>query len=276
MNSDIQHKNQKLISILEKYDRLMVAFSGGVDSTFLLQTASQVLPENVIAVTAQSPIHPERETEFTKKFTKRLGIKHMVIQSTEMSMPEFVVNNKDRCYVCKKLLAEGLLKLAAELGIQHVAHGANVDDLDDFRPGFKAAAEMGMIAPLIDAGMTKKDIRMLSQKIGLDTWNKPSMACLASRVPYGTPISDKVLNRIDQAEKFLISLGFICCRVRYHNEIARIEVTQKDFKKLFDDKNRTAIISKLKDIGFLYISIDLEGYIQGSLNRPIFFETADK
>ncbi|MDY6790108.1 MAG: ATP-dependent sacrificial sulfur transferase LarE [Thermodesulfobacteriota bacterium] len=267
MNKDIQNKKQKLISIIERYDHLMVAFSGGVDSTFLLETASKVLHKNVIAVTAQSPIHPERETEFTKKFAKRLGIKHIMMQSREMKLPEFVVNNEDRCYVCKKLLAEGLLKLAAEMGIQYVAHGANVDDLDDFRPGFKAAVEMGIIAPLLDAKMTKKDIRRLSQEMGLAVWNKPSMACLASRIPYGIPISGEALDKIDRAERFILSLGFISCRVRYHNEVARIEVSPGDFKKLIDDKTRTAIINNLKDLGFLYISMDLEGYISGSLNR---------
>jgi len=267
MNKDTQYKKEKLISILEKYDDLIVAFSGGVDSTFLLYMANKMVQGTVIAVTVHSPIHPEKEIEFTKKFTKSLGIKHIMMRSREMSLPDFVANTKERCYICKKLLAEDLLKLASEIKISNIAHGANLDDLDDYRPGFKAAVEMGMIAPLLDAKMTKKDIRILSKSMGLDTWNKPSMACLASRIPYGMTISDEALNKIDQAEQFILSLGFTSCRVRYHNEIARIEVNPEDFKKLFDDKTKIAIISKLKDIGFLYISIDLEGYIQGSLNR---------
>jgi pyridinium-3,5-biscarboxylic acid mononucleotide sulfurtransferase len=267
MKRDTQNKKEKLISVIEKCDHLIVAFSGGVDSTFLLQTANKVLKKNVIAVTAQSPIHPEREIEFAKKFAENFGIKHIIMQSREMILPDFLANTRDRCYVCKKLLAEDLLELGSKMGIKHVAHGANVNDLDDFRPGFRAAEEMGIIAPLVDAGMTKKDIRTLSKKMGLDIWDKPSMACLASRIPYGIPVSEEALNKIDQAEQFILSLGFISCRVRYHNEVARIEVSPNDFKKLFDNKTRTAIISKFKGIGFLYVSMDLEGYIQGSLNR---------
>jgi len=272
MNKENLNKKEELISMLKKYNNLIVAFSGGVDSTFLLQVANEVIEGNVVAVTARSSVHPERETEFTKKFAKSLGIKHIIIQSREMSRPDFVANTKDRCYVCKKLLAEDLLKLASEMGIKYVAHGANMDDMDDFRPGLKAAREMGIEAPLVDACMTKKDIRFLSKEMDLVTWDKPSMACLASRIPYGTPITDEALNKIDRAEQFVLSLGFISCRVRYHNEVARIEVSPGDFERLFDDKIRIAIISKFKDIGFLYISMDLEGYIQGSMNRSFSLE----
>ena len=267
MNRNTQNKKEKLISIIEKYDNLIIAFSGGVDSTFLLKIAHEILEGNVVAVTARSSVQPERETDFAIKFAKNLRIKHIIMQSREMSLPNFVTNTKDRCYVCKKLLAEDLLKLASEIGIKHVAHGANMDDMDDFRPGLKAAREMCIEAPLVDACLTKKDIRFLSKEMNLVTWDKPSMACLASRIPYGTPITDEALNKIDRAEQFVLSLGFISCRVRYHNEVARIEVSPRDFKKLFDDKTRMAIISKFKDIGFLYISMDLEGYIQGSMNR---------
>jgi len=271
MNRTIQNKKEKLISIIEKYDNLIVAFSGGVDSTFLLKIAHEILKENVVAVTARSSVQPERETDFAIKFANNLGIKHIIMQSREMSRHDFVANTRDRCYVCKKLLAEDLLKLASEMGIKHVAHGANMDDMDDFRPGLKAAREMSIEAPLVDACLTKKDIRFLSKEMDLITWDKPSMACLASRIPYGTPITDGALNKIDRAEQFVLSLGFISCRVRYHNEVARIEVNPGDFKRLFDDKTRMAIINKFKDIGFLYISMDLEGYIQGSMNRSISF-----
>jgi len=266
---NMEYKKKKLISILKQYDNLIVAFSGGVDSTFLLKVAYEILKENVIAVTAKSPVHPERETYFATEFAKNLGVKHIVIKSREMSQADFVANTRDRCYVCKKLLAQDLLKLASDMGIKHVAHGANMDDLDDFRPGFKAAEEMGIVSPLVDAGMTKKDIRMLSKEIGLTTWDKPSMACLASRVPYGTPITGENLNMIDRAEEFILSLGFISCRVRYHGEVARIEVSPGDFKRLFDKKTRINIINKFKEIGFLYISLDLGGYIQGSMNRSL-------
>ncbi|MBT8351029.1 MAG: ATP-dependent sacrificial sulfur transferase LarE [Deltaproteobacteria bacterium] len=273
MNTDTQNKKQKLISILKKYDHLIVAFSGGVDSTFLLYMANKVIQGNVIAATAHSSIHPKREIKFTKKLAKSIGVKHLVIPSREMNLPDFVENTKEKCYLCKKSLAQDLLKMGSEMGVSHIAHGANLDDLDDYRPGFKAAVEMGMIAPLLDAKMTKKDIRMLSKEVGLETWDKPSMACLASRIPYGVPIIDEALNKVDQAEEFIRSLGFISCRVRYHHEVARIEVNPKDFKKVFDDKIRIAIINRFKEIGFSYISVDLEGYIQGSMNRSISLHT---
>ena len=269
MNRDIQNKKEKLISILKKYDDLVVAFSGGVDSTFLLYMANKVVKGKVIAVTAHSSIHSESEIEFAQKLAKRLNIKHLMIRSREMNLPDFVANTKEKCYFCKKMLAQDLNKLASELGVTHIAHGANLDDLDDYRPGFKAAVEMGMIAPLLDAKMTKNDIRLLSKEMGLETWNKPSMACLASRIPYGVPIIDETLNKIDRAERFIINLGFNTCRVRYHHEVARIELDPKDFNKIFDDKIRIAIINKFKEIGFSYLSIDLEGYVQGSMNRSL-------
>ncbi len=171
------------------------------------------------------------------------------------------------------MLAQDLLKPASEMGISNIAHGTNLDDLDDYRPGFQAAEEMGMIAPLLDAKIAKKDIRMLSKEMGLDTWDKPSMACLASRIPYGTPITDEALHKIDRAEQFILSLGFASCRVLYHHEIAGIELSPEDFNKLFDNKTKTAIIRKLKNIGFLYVTLDLEGYIQGTLNRSFTLNT---
>ena len=262
-------KRKRLISILKGLDSLLVAYSGGVDSTLLLAVARETLKKNLIAITATSPIHPSRETQEAKTFAKGLGVYHMIMQSREMSRPDFKVNTKNRCYICKKALFEDLLKIACNKGIKHVAHGANVDDLDDFRPGFAAAQEMGIKAPLVDAGLTKNDIRTLSKHMKLKTWNKPQMACLATRIPYGRPITTKDLKMIEQAEQFILSFGFTACRVRLHGNVARIEVNPGDIEKMLDQKVRSSVIEKLREIGFTYVAVDLEGYQQGSMNLSL-------
>jgi uncharacterized protein len=266
METAINQKKEHLLSIIKEYGSLLVAFSGGVDSTFLLAVARQVLKDNLVAVTSKSPVHPLREHQTATDFAKNLGVDHRIIQSREMSRPDFLMNNKDRCYICKKYLFEDLLKIARDKGIEYVAHGANIDDLQDFRPGFAAADEMGIKAPLVDAGLTKDDIRALSKEMNLATWNKPSMACLATRIPYGTPITKKALNIVEQAEYIILDLGFTACRVRLHGTTARIEVDSGEIEKMLDPGNRSAIIEKLKEIGFSHISVDLEGYRQGSMN----------
>jgi uncharacterized protein len=186
-----------------------------------------------------------------------------------MDLPEFVANPSNRCYVCKRHVMAEVVRIAAEMGIAHVAHGVNVDDLGDFRPGLKAAEEMGLRAPLVEAGLTKADIRTLSRRMGLTTWNKPSMACLASRIPYGTVITPENLRMVEDAEDFFHGLGFAGCRVRHHGAVARIELTQRDFKKALAAPTRTAIVRRLRAIGFRYVAVDLEGYVMGSLNRAL-------
>jgi uncharacterized protein len=186
-----------------------------------------------------------------------------------MLRSDFTANTKDRCYLCKKHLMEELLKIAGRRGIQHVAHGANIDDLNDYRPGFAAAQEMGIKAPMVDAKLTKNDIRRLSKQMNLITWNKPAMACLASRIPYGTLITEKDLKMVDQAEQVLFGLGFIGCRVRMHDKVARIEVDTGDIERLIHKKTRSVIVEKLRKIGFSHVAVDLEGYRQGSLNRAL-------
>ena len=247
----------------------MIAFSGGADSAFLLAAAYEVLKENVVAVTAKSPIHSEREKKDAILFAGNLGAKHIIIKSGEMNQPGFIANGKDRCYICKKNLFKDFLRIASELGIKYVAHGANMDDQRDFRPGHRAANEMGIIAPLVDAGLTKKDIRQLSKEMDLITWNKPAMACLATRIPYGTSLTEKTLNMVEQAENIISSLGFNVCRVRHHGDVARIEIDREDFAKLLTEKNIRIITDKFRKIGFLHIALDLEGYIRGSMNRSI-------
>jgi uncharacterized protein len=264
----LNNKKNRLELILKNFDSLMVAFSGGVDSAFLLAMAHEVLGRKVAAITATSDIHPAKEREAAIDFAKKLDIKLILLESKEMSHSDFVANSKNRCYICKKILFKDIFAIASEMGIKNIAHGANTDDLKDFRPGLKAAHELGVIAPLIDAKLTKDDIRLLSKEMHLTEWNKPSMPCLATRIPYGTPIIRQALEMVEQAEDVLFGLGFIVCRVRMHGNIARIEVTQKDFAKILDNGIRKIVISKFRTIGFSNIALDLEGYIQGSMNRP--------
>jgi uncharacterized protein len=270
MNTNhLVEKRDRLLSILKGYGSLLVAYSGGVDSSFLLAMARKVLNTNLIAVTAASPIHPERETREAHDFAATLGVEHLVLQSQIMLRADFTANAKDRCYLCKKHLMEELLQIAGRRGIRHVAHGANIDDLTDYRPGFAAAQEMGIKAPMVDAKLTKNDIRRLSKQMKLVTWNKPAMACLASRIPYGTLIREKDLQMADQAEQVLFRLGFIGCRVRIHGKVARIEVQSEDIERLIQQKTRTVIIAKLRKIGLSHVAVDLEGYRQGSMNRVL-------
>jgi uncharacterized protein len=265
----LKEKKQRLVGILETCDALAVAFSGGVDSTFLLAVAKDVLGGRVLAITATSAIHPLTESRAAAEIAGALGVTHRVVSSREMELPEFVANPSNRCYVCKRHVMADVVRIAAEMGIAHVAHGVNVDDLGDFRPGLKAAEELGLLAPLVAAGLTKADIRALSRRMGLATWNKPSMACLASRIPYGTAITPENLRMVEAAEDFLRGRGFAGCRVRHHGAVARIELARRDIKKALTEPVRTAIVHRMREIGFQYVAVDLEGYVMGSLNRAL-------
>ena len=265
----LAEKRDRLLSILKGYGSLLVAYSGGVDSSFLLALAREALNKNILAVTSASPLHPEWETREAIEFANVLGIEHMIIQSKIMHRADFISNPKERCYLCKKNLIEDLLKIARSRDIEYVAHGANIDDLSDYRPGFAAAQEMGIKAPLVEADMTKNDIRRLSKQMNLATWSKPPMACLASRIPYGTPITIEDLKMVDQAEQVLFGLGFIGFRVRMHGKVARIEVDTGDIEKIIDLKTRSLVVDKLRKIGFSHVALDLEGYQQGSMNRDL-------
>jgi pyridinium-3,5-biscarboxylic acid mononucleotide sulfurtransferase len=266
-DNNLELKRESLSAAVKSYGSLAVAFSGGTDSTFLLAVAHNTLKKNVIGITAESPVHPGRETEFAIRFAKKHGIKHILIKTNELNLSQFTVNNRDRCYVCKKNLFPLMIKEAEKRGIRILAHGANTDDLKDFRPGFKAASELGIAAPMIDAGLSKQDIRLLSKKMRLETWNKPSMACLATRIPYGMPVTLDALRMIEKAENALADIGFFGCRVRHHGNLARIELPGGDFERITGDKMRKKVAEKLKKAGYLYVSIDLEGYVQGSMNR---------
>ena len=270
MDTNSLHKKRgRLNEILSTLDSLLVAFSGGVDSSFLLFSAHKILGDRVLAVTARSIIHPDRETDEAVSFAERYGIRHIIFDSNELSIPEFVRNPPDRCYYCKKVLCLKLQEIASAQDIKAIAHGANWDDHGDHRPGMRAAEEMGLIAPLAESGLAKEEIRYLSRSMGLRVWDKPSMACLASRIPYGDIITKSNLKMVGEAEKILADLHFKYFRVRHHGQIARIEVDSEEMKRFNDPDLKKEIIDKLKDLGFLYITLDLEGYVSGSLNRVL-------
>ena len=264
-----KQKMEELIQHLVDLDSLLVAFSGGVDSAFLLVMARQALGENVVAATASSIIHPARETAEAKDFARDRGIPHIIFPSDELGIPGFVANSPDRCYLCKHRLFQNLVEMARENGLKHVAHGANSDDLADYRPGFRAAKEAGVIAPLIDAQLSKEEVRFLSREMGLSTWDRPAMPCLATRFPYGSPITKEKLKMVENAESFLLEQGFKVVRVRHHGSVARVEVGRSEMGKIMDEGLGKAIVEEFRKIGFEHVALDLEGYVSGSLNRVI-------
>ncbi len=262
----MNEKYESLKEILAKLKSVAIAFSGGVDSTFLLKVAHDVLGENVIAVTAASKALPQRELDDTKNFCRAEGIRQIIFDSTDLIKDIFLQNPKNRCYICKRAIFEKILQIAAENNISYVAEGSNLDDEGDYRPGMQAIAELKIKSPLRDAGFWKKDIRELSQKMNLPTWNKPSLACLASRFVYGETITDEKLEMVGKAEQFLFDCGFKQVRVRIHDKIARIEILPDDFDKLIEKNLREEVTNKFKNYGFTYVTLDLGGYKSGSMN----------
>ena len=269
MKSILQDKKKRLEAVLSSYDRLAVALSGGVDSAFLLASARDMIGEAVVAVTARSSIHFDREVADAAKVAESLGVPHLIIDSDEMELPEFLENTPQRCYICKKHLFGKMQSLVKQRGFPVLAHGSNVDDLKDFRPGLQAAREFGVVAPLEEAGLTKSDIRRLARKRGLFVWNKPAMACIASRFPYGSPINSEKIEQVKAAEQILVNQGFMGCRIRHHGAIARIEVQLPQLPELISEPIRSRIVDELKQLGFLYICMDMEGYVSGSMNRSL-------
>jgi pyridinium-3,5-biscarboxylic acid mononucleotide sulfurtransferase len=269
MESDRAKKKEHLINILKGYDSILVAFSGGVDSTLLLAMTRWVPRQEVAAVTVDTPFIPRKELLAATAMADRLGISHRTLPLDIFENANVIGNTKDRCYYCKKNMISALRRLADEWGIDTLAHGANFDDLADYRPGLRAAAEMGVAAPLMAAGLTKSDIRILSREMDLEIWQKPAMACLATRIPYGTAITRPALDQIEAAEEVLQSLGFETCRVRHYAHVARIEVAPEALEAVVKEKMRKEIIRLFREIGYLHVTLDLEGYSSGRMNREI-------
>ena len=259
-------KFEDLKKYLTELKSVAVAFSGGVDSTFLLKVAHDILGENVIAVTAESKAFPQRELEETKNFCRAEGIKQIIFDSSEIIKEIFRQNPKNRCYICKRGIFEKILSIAAENKICHVVEGSNMDDSGDYRPGMQAIAELKIKSPLRHANLYKNEIRALSQKLNLQTWDKPSFACLASRFVYGEEINAEKLSMVERAEKFLHDNDFKQVRVRVHGNIARIEILPDDFDKLLNKNFREKVFTTLKSYGFDYVTLDLQGYRSGSMN----------
>jgi pyridinium-3,5-biscarboxylic acid mononucleotide sulfurtransferase len=265
MDAKLEH----LKDTLRKTEGAMVAFSAGVDSTFLLKIAHMVLGERAIALTASSATAPPGELAAAQQFAASLGIRHIVLDSHELANPSFTQNPANRCFFCKDELYKICREQANQLGITTIMDGTNLDDLRDHRPGLKAAKEWGVRHPLVEAEMTKDDIRRYSRGLDLPTWDKPSSPCLSSRFPYGTEINLERLKKIAACELLMKELGFREFRVRYHGDLARIEVAQEEFHRWFNQATRDAVVQKFKQIGFHYVSLDLQGYRTGSMNESL-------
>lgn len=257
-------KSERLNNILRELKSIVVAYSGGVDSAFLLQRASSIKNLKVIGVTVRTPFIPAYEIYEALEISEKYGFRHRII---DMAFPEVLRSNPpERCYYCKNSLFSALLDFTTENGYKYVVDGSNVDDTQDYRPGLKALRELSVTSPLMEAGLTKKEIREMARKEGLHIWDKPAMTCLLTRIPHNTVINDSMLEMVEKAESYLIENGYPGTRVRIHGNLARIECLPDYMQKLADDSTRKQIVSKLKQIGFRYVSLDLEGYRSGSFN----------
>ncbi len=269
-NSEIVVRGQylKLKEIIDSMGSLLVAFSGGIDSSLIARVAHDSLSEKAVAVTATSPTYPSYEIEEAKMIASAIGIRHILIESNELDIADFAKNNTDRCYHCKKELFDKLKSLADDLNIDNIACGTTVDDLSDYRPGTEAARKLGVRSPLVEAGLSKLMVREISKMLGLSNWDKPSFACLSSRFPYGTEITEDRLEQVGMCEAYLRQIGFRQFRVRYHGEVARIELSVDELKQFLEDVSlREKIVKRFKEFGFTYVALDLEGYRTGSMNE---------
>ncbi len=270
MDDVIIGKYEQLKQLFRTMGRVLVAYSGGVDSSLLLKVAREVLGDkNVLAVTALSPLYPERELTNAKKVAQILGARHLLIESNELEIEGFSSNPPNRCYYCKRELFGKMIDLAKGEGIRFVVEGSTLDDEKDHRPGRVAKKELGIRSPLQEAGFTKREIRELSKALDLPTWDKPSFACLASRFPYGKDITAEELKRVGEAEEFLFGLGFKQVRVRHYGPLARIEILQEEMGRLMEGPLRESVVKRLKDMGYNYVTLDLQGFRSGSMNEVL-------
>ena len=269
ISGETEKKYQSLLTDLKLYPSLAVAFSAGVDSTFLLDCAHNVLGDRVTAFTARSCSFPERELLEAKKFCAEKKIRHIILDSEELNIPGYCDNPTNRCYLCKRELFEKIRSLSQQLKISHIAEGSNSDDNGDYRPGLKAIEELGILSPLRHAGLNKEEIRRLSFRQGLSTWNKQSFACLSSRFVYGEKITLTRLKMVERAEQLLLDLGFHQVRVRIHGMTARIEVNKDEIIKIFAPLIRDAISTEFHQIGFTFVTVDIDGYKTGSMNKTL-------
>ncbi|HMJ62952.1 MAG TPA: ATP-dependent sacrificial sulfur transferase LarE [Bryobacteraceae bacterium] len=265
----LQAKEEALFVCLRKLGRVIVAYSGGTDSAYLAWAAHRVLGDNAVAVTADSASIPTSHKRDAEAFARECGFRHEYIETYEFENPDYVKNDKDRCFHCKDELFTRLELFAAQRGNAPIIYGVNKDDLGDYRPGQRAAKLHGVQAPLVEAGLTKAEIRELSQRAGLSTWDRPAAACLSSRVPYGTPVTPETIRTIEQGEEAIRALGFRQFRVRFHGELARIEIAKEELPRALTPETAQAFSAIFKQLGFLYVTLDLEGYRQGSLNAAL-------
>jgi uncharacterized protein len=265
----LQRKEQKLFSILADMGRVIVAYSGGTDSAYLMWAAAKVLGENAVAITADSASIPESHKRDAEDFARRNQFRHEYILTYEFDNPDYVKNDANRCFHCKDELFTRLDQVGAERGIEHIIYGVNKDDLGDYRPGQNAAKNHEVKAPLVDADLTKAEIRELSRIAGLQTWDRPASACLSSRVPYGTPVTPETVKTVEKGEEEIKALGFRQFRVRFHGELVRIEIARDEMEKALSPEMARAFSAIFKQLGFLYVTLDLEGYRQGSMNEAL-------